>query len=416
MPASASLSSMSAVSRWSRGVTPLTKRQTREEGAFAPGGQGLVQLKSIDPAKPFLFEVRDRVCAIRAGAFFDPDDPGDRVRRHMVRLDAGARRQKAGQELLAVLPARDGPRQPHRRGVTTLGRRVDRFLQHEHITRRPIRVAKPFLTQLSKVRIRATPGPPTRRALRALRRSRTRGDLARDRHAGMVRVRYRRRAAAPSRRVTPRPCASAAGTSPPWRSTGLSGGHVPRVHDRTGATARDRCDPYRLRRNSSGVFPELTSPVARSMKEQCGRVARRQPSGSPSARCAANTTSSCASPPVRVAGIPATRTRSGEGLGPGHARRPLATGCANTPKEKWPHFLFFGGDQIYADEIGDDHGEMLSGGASPLGIPGPVDPAAVRDKLIDGAWAGRFAHRYQGLQGSRHEVRRTRQRRPQGAR
>jgi len=64
-------------------------------------------------------------------------------------------------------------------------------------------------------------------------------------------------------------------------------------------------------------------------------------------------------------------------------------------KEKWPHFLFFGGDQIYSDEIGDDHGEMLIRGRFAARIPGPVDPiGSVRDKLIDGAWAGRFAHRY----------------------
>ena len=65
-------------------------------------------------------------------------------------------------------------------------------------------------------------------------------------------------------------------------------------------------------------------------------------------------------------------------------------------KDKWPHFLLFVGDQIYADEIGDHHATMMTFGRFAERIPGPADPAvSARDKLIDGAWAGRFAHRYQ---------------------
>ena len=65
------------------------------------------------------------------------------------------------------------------------------------------------------------------------------------------------------------------------------------------------------------------------------------------------------------------------------------------PKDKWPHFLLFVGDQIYSDEIGDHHATMMTFGRFAERIPGPADPAAsARDKLIDGAWAGRFAHRY----------------------
>ena len=67
-------------------------------------------------------------------------------------------------------------------------------------------------------------------------------------------------------------------------------------------------------------------------------------------------------------------------------------------REKWPDFLFFGGDQIYSDEIGDDHGAMLVQGRFAARIPGPVDPAATaRAKLVDGAWAGRFAHRFKAF-------------------
>src|SRR5687768_7144905 len=44
-----------------------------EKGSLA--SNGLAAFTKINPARPFLFEVRDRVCAIRAGAFFNPDDP-----------------------------------------------------------------------------------------------------------------------------------------------------------------------------------------------------------------------------------------------------------------------------------------------------------------------------------------------------
>ena len=67
----------------------------------------------------------------------------------------------------------------------------------------------------------------------------------------------------------------------------------------------------------------------------------------------------------------------------------------NTPKEKWPQFLFMSGDQIYADEIGQEHRQTLVSARFAARIPGPVDARPLRDKLVDGAWAGRFAHRFQ---------------------
>ena len=72
----------------------------------------------------------------------------------------------------------------------------------------------------------------------------------------------------------------------------------------------------------------------------------------------------------------------------------LGNWLRSTQKEKWPHFLFFGGDQIYSDEIGLGHGEKIARARFAARIPGPVDPRPLRDKLVDGAWAGRFAHRF----------------------
>jgi len=128
-----------------------------ERGKFSEERKGRAYFSKIDPTQPFVFEVRDRVCAIRAGAFFNPDDPkieygGTWFDWTLVRDDKQADKNFWSyyqQEMDFAAQAESYE--------TAQGRRLERFLQHEHITRRPIRVAKPFLAQLSKVRIRATP-------------------------------------------------------------------------------------------------------------------------------------------------------------------------------------------------------------------------------------------------------------------
>lgn len=71
-----------------------------ERGTFGPASAGRAALGKIDLRQPFIFEVRDRVCAIRAGAFLNPDDPtiqygGTRFTWELVRdntkPDTGAR-------------------------------------------------------------------------------------------------------------------------------------------------------------------------------------------------------------------------------------------------------------------------------------------------------------------------------------
>ena len=130
---------------------------TREEGAFAPGGQGLVQLKSIDPAKPFRFEVRDRACAIRHGAFLDPDDKaieygGTWFDWTLVR-DDDQPESKFWPHYQREMDLADRIDE----APPTLGRRVDRFLQHEHIIRRPIQLTKAVRGGQSSLRIVASP-------------------------------------------------------------------------------------------------------------------------------------------------------------------------------------------------------------------------------------------------------------------
>jgi hypothetical protein len=141
------------------------------------------------------------------------------------------------------------------------------------------------------------------------------------------------------------------------------------------------------------VFPKLSPPVAESLKKQLA-VASLKETKWLTFRTLRRTydkqlrfaTGSCRWYPGDK--------ENGKDFGPDMLHG-LGDWLRLNPKEKWPHFLFFGGDQIYSDEIGDDHGEMLINGRFAARVPGPADPAvSLRDKLIDGAWAGRFAHRY----------------------
>ena len=55
-----------------------------ESGTFR-NGKGIAYFGKIDPTQPFVFEVRDRVCAIRYGAFINPDD--DKIQYSGTRFD-----------------------------------------------------------------------------------------------------------------------------------------------------------------------------------------------------------------------------------------------------------------------------------------------------------------------------------------
>ena len=116
-----------------------------EKGSLGKDGRAAVG--RIDLKRPFVFEVEDRACAIRSGAFLNPDDP---------RLEYGG-------TWFDWTLVRDGRTPTSASGRTTQGNGyraaagVDCFMQHEHITRRPIQLTQPVLLQHGKVIIRATP-------------------------------------------------------------------------------------------------------------------------------------------------------------------------------------------------------------------------------------------------------------------
>ena len=360
---------------------------------FNQTGKGCAYFGNVDPARPFIFEVLDRVCAIRVGAFIDPDDPKIqyggtwfdwtlvRDNRHPDTSFWPYYRQEMDDLALA--------------GMEMLGRgRVERFMQHEHLTRRPIQIAKPFLTQLSKVQIRAVP--------------------VQIRVGPLVRYVDHERAVIWLETVTPAMvcvrCRPATGgeEKPSYASTVRVGGRYFAAVE-IGRLAEEAFNIYTIQlaplpavgaipikpEEFSGLFPKLTPAVLRSMKDQLKSVSLDKTEWLTFRTLRQKyhehlrfATGSCRWYPGDKKDNKDWGPDMLDGLG-----RWLRV-SANR-KDQWPSFLFFGGDQIYADEIGDDHGEMLIKSRFAARIPGPIDSTtSLSGKLIDGAWAGRFAHRY----------------------
>jgi subtilisin family serine protease len=367
---------------------------SREAGAFAAGGNGLARLKSIDPAQPFIFEVSDRACAIHSGAFINPDDGaieygGTWFDWTLVRDDDEPERKfwPHYQRELDLASPNDLDESAKRR-------RVDRFLQHEHVIRRPIHLTRLARAGSEYLRIVASPtrlrvGPLVRytdheRAVIWLETV----------TPAMVRVRCKRASDGPPSNH----CASTMRVGGRYFAAVEIIGLQPETFYRYTIDLAPLPGSGTIPIASKAiddVFPVLASPVLDAMTRQLKTISldgtewmvfrTLRPKYEDRLRFA---TGSCRWYPGDV--------KNGKDWGPDMLvglGRWLFTN--RNRKEKWPDFLFFGGDQIYADEIGDDHGAMLVQGRFAARVPGPVDSAAdVRGKLIDGAWAGRFAHRF----------------------
>jgi hypothetical protein len=353
---------------------------------------GFAFFGEIDFKKPFVFEVLDRVCTIRVGAYLNPADAeiqygGTSFDWTLVRDDKNADKNFWPYYQREMDFARDLEAYE-----VTQGRRVERFLQHEHITRRPITIAKPFLSKLSQVRIRATP--------------------VEIRVGPFVRYTDHGRAVIWFETVTPcmvRISYKAAGDPTPavrHSSTFRVGGRYFAAVEIDGLKSETVYDyTFELaplpgfgpipnfEADFKAAFPVLTAAVKAAMQKQHvpasldgkPRLNFRtlRPKYEKELRFA---TGSCRWYPGD--------TNHGKDWGPDMLAG-LGDWLQLNSRDKWPQFLFFGGDQIYSDEIGDDTGSMLTKGRFASRLPGPVDPAqSARDKLVDGAWAGRFAHRY----------------------
>jgi hypothetical protein len=352
-----------------------------ERGNLAKDGSAT--FNRLDPKRPFIFEVRDRVCAIRSGAFFNPDDP--RLEYGGIWFDWTLVRDDLNPDKRFWPHYQKEMDQKLRAGV-------ERFMQHEHITRRPIQIAKPVLLQRGTVVIRATSvhvrvGPFVRytdheRAVIWLETV----------TPAMVRVRFR-----PS---------GAAVDSSRYGTTIRAGGRYFAAVELDGLAA-DRFYDYTIElapvpgvgtipiasKDIERAFPTLTRTVAASMSRQMTVPALQQTPWLTFRTLQPRYLDTLRFAMGSCRWYPGDESFSHEDAGPDMLRG-LGNWLRSTPKQKWPQFLFFGGDQIYADEIGVNHGQQLTHARFAARVPGPVDRSPLRDKLVDGAWAGRFAHRF----------------------
>jgi hypothetical protein len=361
-----------------------------EQGKFSDKMPGQAHLGKIDPGEPFIFEVRDRVCAIRTGAFFNPGDPaiqygGTWFDWTYVRDNRQPEKNfwpyyQREMDYAAIAEAFESP----------TDRRIDRFLQHEHIVRRPIRIAKPFLSQLSKVRLRATP--------------------ARIRVGPFVRYTDHERAVVWLETVTPsmvRVCfrrSGAAKDAPSYATTVRVGGRyfaavelkdlAPHIfYDYTVQLAPLPASGIPAPNDVAAKFPPLTPAVLASMRQQCTTVALNKNTEWLTFRTLQARYDRLRFATGSCRWYPGDKEK-GKDWGPDMLAQ-LGSWLKLTSKTQWPEFLFLGGDQIYSDQIGDDHAAMIISSRFAARLPGPSDATtSARQKLIDGAWAGRFAHRY----------------------
>jgi hypothetical protein len=371
----------------SEGDYALHQGSVSERGSLAAGGR--VPLGKIDVKRPFSFEISDRVCLIEHGAYFDPDDPkleygGTRFDWRRVRDDQ-APGKSFWPEYRAALQE------------SALPFAVNRLLQHEHITRRPIQIAKEFLAALDKVKIRACPaevrvGPFVRytdheRAVIWLETV----------TPCMARVYYKRAGG----NLTSRFASTIRVGGRYFASVELDGLQAGQFYDYSVELAPlPGTGPVPLAQaDFATAFPRLKPGVQKSIRTQL-----KSASLDKSEWLAFRTllplygkftfaTGSCRWYPGDDKLD--KKTKKPENAGPDMLDG-LGAWLRGTAREKWPHFCFFSGDQIYADECGENQAERLIEGRFAARVPGPVDTrSSRRDQLIDGAWAGRFAHRMQ---------------------
>jgi subtilisin family serine protease len=355
-----------------------------QRGTLTSGGTVIV--RGFDRSRPFVVEIRDRACAIADGAYLDPDDP---------KLEYGG----VWFDWTAVRDGREANFWPTYRASLrrrSTGRAVDQFWQHEHVVRRPIRAARGAGGPQRPVVISATPtsirtGP----IVRYTDASRLTVWLETMTPA-MVRLRLKRAGGREAERMA-------------YASTVRCGGRYFAIVE-AGELEAETWYQYTLEL----VPPPGTGPVPTdagdfadfpACSEQVRRAQRAQLASasveatewlsvrtlSPHYKRLRFLTGSCRWYPGDVIG--------GHGNQPGRAWGPdmldrLGEWLRKTPRTDWPAFQFYGGDQIYADEIGDRQHQQLVRARFASRLPGPADPAAaVADRLIDGAWSGRFAHR-----------------------
>jgi hypothetical protein len=371
---------------WSILVVDLDNKPIDGEPYFAsqPGisargnlNKGRADMGKLKPAEPFRFELRGRVCSIKEGAVLVTDDIeyGGTVVNWAEADTPSADKDFWPQYATYRTTPLDGPAS---------------FIQHEHLTRRRIKLRASYAAGKGKtavlaarpVRIRVGPlvrfvnadraliwietHTPAMVRVRFAKKASARTSL-RDRFASTVRVGGRHYAMVELDKLT---------EDTPYEYT-LELASQP-------AEGGILIEQAQLKDN----FPKLSQTMLDAMKAQL-----KGPSFAGTEWLTFRTLrnnyeslrfvyGSCRKYPSDAAG-----TDTG---GP-DTMLDLHTFVSKQSPEQWPRFMLLTGDQIYADDIGHKQGLAIGRQRWGRRIPGP------RTNEGDGAWAGRFASRFGGV-------------------
>jgi hypothetical protein len=358
-----------------------------QPGIDAPGTlkNGRADMGKLKPQEPFRFEVRGRVCSIKEGAVLMADDPAIQYGGTVVDWSE------------ADAPNADQVFWPqYTKYRTTPFDGPSTFIQHEHLTRRQIKLRASYAAGTGKtavlsawpVRIRVGPLVRFVNADTALIWIETRTPA-------MVRVRFDKKA---NGRASLRDRYAS--------SVRVGGRHYCVVE--LDKLSEDTLFEYTVELASQpaaggilieqahlkDAFPKLSQAMLDAMKTQLKGASfngtewltfRTLRTHYDQLRFAYG---SCRKYPDN------DQTVNAQGIvdnaGP-DTLLDLYKFMAPQPPDQWPRFMLLVGDQIYADDVGHKQGLAIGRQRWGRRIPGP------KTNDGDGAWAGRFASRYTGV-------------------
>ena len=342
--------------------------------------KGRADMGKLKPLEPFRIEAGGRVLSIKEGAVLVVDDPAIEYGGTVVDWRE------------ADVPNADQVFWPqYAKYRTTVVDGPSTFLQHEHLTRRPIRVRNAYATKGSTKSVVLSAWPARIRVGPLIRFVNASSALlwVETRTPAMVRVRFDKKTNA------------RASLADRYASTVRVGGRYYCMVE-LDKLSEDTLYEYTLevasQQAAGGIliqqmglkdtFPKLSQPVLDAMKTQLKGASfagtewltfRTLRNHYEQLRFAYG---SCRKYPFDKAGA--------DDAGP-DTFLDLHKFMASQPADQWPRFMLLVGDQIYADDIGHKQGLAIGRQRWGRRIPGPKTSDG------DGAWAGRFATRYTGV-------------------
>lgn len=387
-PAGGAKTTAPAAATWSLLIVDPDNKPIDAEPYFAyqPGisahGQmkkGRADMGKMNPLEPFRIEVGGRVCSIKEGAVLVTDDPGIQYGGTVVDWSD------------ADVPNADQIFWPqYNKYRTTFVDGPSTYLQHEHLTRRQIRLRKAYAAGSGKTAVlsawpaRIRVGPLVRfvNANSAVIWLETRTPA-------MVRVRFDKKANV------------RASLSDRYASSVRVGGrHYCAVElvNLTEDTLYEYTIEVASQQAAGGIvieqaalkttFPKLSTAVLDAMKTQL-KGASFNGTEWMTFRTLRNQYQNLRFAYGSCRKYPGDKAGADDG-GP-DTMLDLQKFIAKNQPDQWPRFMLLVGDQIYADDIGHKQGLAIGRQRWGRRKPGPGLNEG------DGAWAGRFASRFTGV-------------------